>query len=242
MTLLAALLFVAAQAQTADEIIDKAQTVNEVESSIQTVRMTIVSKRGSERVRELEMRARKEGEVRKSVARFKSPSDVAGVSLLLIDTPDAVDDQQLYMPATKATTRISGSGRKGSFMGTDFSYEDFEQADASAVHTLIEQSDDVWVIDTDPGKASQYGRVRAHVSKSDYIARKVEFFDKDDEPLKLMEVLETAKEGDKTLPVKTSMQNLKRGTSTRMEVLERTLDLSLEDLPDDTFTKAWLER
>lgn len=60
----------------------------------------------------------------KSLFVFDQPRDVQGTALLThahINTPD---DQWLYLPALKRVKRISSSTRSGSFMGSEFSYED----------------------------------------------------------------------------------------------------------------------
>jgi len=232
-----------AQAETAEEIVDKARDANQVQSSVQSVRMTLVSKSGSERVRELDMRARRDEEIVKSLVRFTKPSDVAGTQLLLIDHPGQVDEQLLYLPAVKRTNRISGKSRKGSFMGSDFSYEDFETTDMpDAAHSMVSSDGDVWVIDSKPGSDSSYGRVRSYITKSDYVSRKVEFFDQEDAQIKVLEVVETKVEGSVTLPMKSVMKTLKKGTETRLDILEVQLDVSTEVLPDETFTQEFMER
>ena len=76
----------------------------------------------------------------------------------MVDNPDTIDEQVLYLPALKRTNRIAGRARKGSFMGSDFAYEDLEISDAaSATHALVSETDAVWVIDSTPGADSSYG-------------------------------------------------------------------------------------
>jgi hypothetical protein len=232
-----------AGATTAEEIMDKAREAREVDSSVQQVTMVLVSKSGSERSRDLEIKVKKDGEIIKSHIRFASPADVAGTTFLQIDNPDQVDEQLLYLPALKRVNRISGKSRKGAFMGSDFSYEDMELSEApDADHAVVEETDAVWVIDTNPGADSTYGRIRSHVTKADYMARKVEFFDKDNEALKVLEVLATELDGTITVATKSIMTSLSRGTKTRLEVKEHRLNVPAEELPDELFTQAALER
>ncbi|WP_420604407.1 outer membrane lipoprotein-sorting protein [Methylobacterium sp.] len=64
------------------------------------------------------------GDGDKSLFVFDQPRDVQGTALLThahINTPD---DQWLYLPALKRVKRISAATRSGSFMGSEFSYED----------------------------------------------------------------------------------------------------------------------
>ena len=60
----------------------------------------------------------------KSLFIFDQPRDVQGTALLTHAHINTQDDQWLYLPALKRVKRISASTRSGSFMGSEFSYED----------------------------------------------------------------------------------------------------------------------
>lgn len=232
-----------AMANDADSIIEKARKVQRINNAIQEVNMVLRSKNGSTRERTFEMRIRKDGDVVRTYVRFSQPSDVAGTQLVMVDNPDKVDEQVLYLPALKRTNRIAGRARKGAFMGSDFAYEDLEISDASAgTHTLISESEAVWVIDSTPGSDSSYGRIRAHVSKNDFMIRTVEFFDAKDQAVKRLDVTDTATDNGVTIPTKSVMKNLKRGTSTEMNVSNYRLNVPAAEIPDETFTVGYLER
>ncbi len=231
-----------ALAMTPQEVMEQAQEANAVTSSIQKVEMTIVSKSGSERKRSMDMKVKKKGDVRMTLAEVTAPSDEAGTKLLLVDNPGKIDEQLFYLPSTKQTMRVSGKARKGAFLGSDFSYEDFELDPKTGEHTMVEETEAHWVIDTDPGEDSQYGRLRSTVDKESKVARKVEFFDKKGEALKVLEVVEIVTESGKNLARRTEMKNLKKGSKTVMRVLEQRVDVADEELPDEAFTKAAMER
>jgi len=241
-TLLALSLSALAQ-QSAAEIIEQAKQTQKVDNSIQQIRMVLVSKSGSERVRELEMRIRRDDEVLSSYTRFSHPSDVSGTQLIVVDNPDALDEQLLYLPALKRVQRIAGRARTGAFMGSDFAYEDLEISGVdAAVHTLVSEDAQAWVIDTTPGADSSYSRIRTTVSKADYLPRTVAYFDKKGEALKVLTVEETAMDGETVIPVRSVMRNLQKGTTTRMEILEHQLNVPPEQIPDETFTASFMER
>lgn len=243
MSLLLVLCMGVASADTAEEIVDRARAANQVESSIQTLRMVVVSKSGSERVKELELRSRRKEDRVSSYIEVKAPSDVAGTKLLMIDHDDQPDEQLTYLPIYKRVNQMSGSSRKGAFIGSDFSYEDLDIREAAeGEHTLVEENDTTWVIDTVPSDSPQYSRIRSHITRADNVARKVEFFDKKGEPLKLLEVLSVAVSDGVSLPVSSKMSNLQRRTHTTLEITEHQLNVSEEVLPDETFTSAYLER
>lgn len=226
-----------------NKLIAEAQETRQVENSIQKVRMVLVSRSGNERIREFEARVKTDGEVVKSWTRFSHPSDVAGTQLVLVDNPDTADAQLLYLPALQRVNRIAGKARKGSFMGSDFAYEDLEVSGLEeAKHTLVEETAEAWVIDSVPGGGSSYSKMRSTVTKADKVPARVEFFDSKGTLLKVLTVEETAREGDVVLPTRSTMENVQKGTRTRLEVLEHRLNVSGTEIPDETFTSAFMER
>ena len=232
-----------AAATTPAEILEGARKAQKVDRSIQVVRMTLVSRGGAERVREFELRVRRDDDVLKSWTRFQHPADVAGTQLVVVDPPDRVDEQLLYLPALKRVNRIAGKARSGAFMGSDFRFEDLELAGASdATATLVSEDEATWVLDAVPGADSSYGRLRLHVARADHLPRRVEYFDKKGVAVKVLEVEEVIVDGEAALPRRSTMRDLKRGTSTRMEILSHRLNVPPEEIPDETFTAAWMER
>ena len=72
--------------------------------------------------------------------------------------------------------------------------------------------------------------------------RIAEFFDNNGQPLKRLDVLETATDNGVTIPIKSVMKNLRRGTSTQMNVSSHRLNVPASEIPDETFTVGYLER
>lgn len=233
-----------ASAQTAEEIVERARDANQVARSIQTVTMTIVGKGGGERVRELVLKSRRADGATASYIEVTSPADLAGTKLLAIESADGKEEQLLKLASFPGVKRISGNGRRSSFLGSDFTYEDLAIRDvAEGEHTLVSDEGDTWVIDTVPEDSVQYGKVRAHLTKSDLVARKVEFFDKKDGSLsKVLEITETAKSGNTTLPRRTVMRNVQKDRRTELRVTEQRVDVGEDELPADVFTAGYLER
>ena len=92
-----------------------------------TAGMTMVlrDRQGRESVREMRFKVLEvpaDGD--KSLFVFDQPRDVQGTALLTHAHGNTQDDQWLYLPALKRVKRISASRRSGSFMGSEFSYED----------------------------------------------------------------------------------------------------------------------
>ncbi len=87
--------------------------------------MVLKDRQGRESVRQMRFKVLEvpdDGD--KSLFVFDQPRDVQGTALLTHAHINAPDDQWLYLPALQRVKRISASRRAGSFMGSEFSYED----------------------------------------------------------------------------------------------------------------------
>ena len=92
-----------------------------------TAGMTMVlrDRQGRESVRQMRFKVLEvPGDGDKSLFVFDEPRDVQGTALLTHAHINTQDDQWLYLPALKRVKRISAAKRSGSFMGSEFSYED----------------------------------------------------------------------------------------------------------------------
>ena len=118
-------------------------------------------------------------EGRKQLMIFQQPADVAGTGLLSIDYDlgSKEDDQWLYLPSLKKSTRISSGEKSGSFMGTDLTYSDMTKNDPNDFnYTIKKQSvqvgtEDCWLIEARPKSQrvqneTGYQKSRVWVSKS----------------------------------------------------------------------------
>ena len=116
---------------TAQQIVDKSLERNKFgfQNAIADITLKLISKRGSERVREVQIKSIEREGLGKSLVRFHAPADVAGTGFLLLEKADADDDQYLYLPALGKVKRITGSQRNQRFMGTDLTYADMESRD-----------------------------------------------------------------------------------------------------------------
>lgn len=87
--------------------------------------MLLRDRHGRESVRQMRFKVLEvPGEGDKSLFVFDRPRDVQGTALLTHAHINTQDDQWLYLPALRRVKRINASRRSGSFMGSEFSYED----------------------------------------------------------------------------------------------------------------------
>ena len=160
-----------------------------------TARQTMLlrNKQGQESRRELRIKVLEvEGDGNRSLFVFDEPRDVAGTAMLVHGHTDAPDDQWLYLPALTRVKRISSSNRSGSFMGSEFSYEDIstpevekftyrylrDESCGELICTVVER------FPTD--ERSGYLRQVVWRDKDDLRVWKVEYYDRRDSHLKTL--------------------------------------------------------
>ncbi len=94
-------------------------------NSVADLTMILRNKRGQESRRQLRIKTIEvEGDGDRSMFVFDKPRDVKGTAFLVHAHREKADEQWLYLPALKRVKRISSSNQSGSFMGSEFSYED----------------------------------------------------------------------------------------------------------------------
>ena len=87
--------------------------------------LTLRNRQGQESRRELRISTLEvDGDGDKSLTVFDTPRDVKGTAFLSFTHSTKPDDQWLYLPALKRVKRISSRNKSGSFMGSEFAYED----------------------------------------------------------------------------------------------------------------------
>jgi len=240
---------------TADQIIEKSTSNRTVKNSIQTMTMKIYDSRGNARVRTITSKIKEnEDGLARSYVRFDEPADVEGVQFLTVQNAGVEDDQWLYMPAAGMLNRISGSSRRGSFMGSDFSFEDLSIGGNpdDGTHKLLGETTievggtryAVYKVETIPKAElkSGYQRFVSYISKDDFMPRQIEFYDaKKGALIKRMSLLNVKRDGELLVPLKTTMENIKRGTRTEVLVEDYRVNVPAEELPDSMFTPDYLQ-
>ena len=155
--LLSPLISFAADDSEARKIMDLVDAVDDGDRAKSRLQMTLIDKRGNQRVRELQRFSMDQGEDIHSMLFFLSPADVKNTGFLTYDYDDAAkdDDQWLYLPALRKTKRIASSDKSGSFMGSDFSYSDMTRRVLDDYDFSIVKEDEVnghkvWLIQATP--------------------------------------------------------------------------------------------
>jgi outer membrane lipoprotein-sorting protein len=158
--------------------------------------MTLKNKRGQESIRKMRIKTlevKNDGD--KSLTIFDNPRDVKGTAFLNYSHKKGDDDQWLYLPALKRVKRISSRNKSGSFMGSEFSYEDISGQEVEKytykwIRDESCQGQDCYVIERYPidKKNSGYTRQVVWLDKKEYREWKIEFYDRKKSLLKILTI------------------------------------------------------
>lgn len=169
---------------------DIVQRMDEVNSATDGSRdATMLIERGNQKlVRKMHMQSKQYSEGERSLIRFVEPADVRDTQYLSWTYDDIArdDDLWVFFPSENLIRRISGGGKKGAFMRSDFANEDMEvRAVDDDVHSLIKKTElngvAVYLVESTPipdkAKDSNYAKRRIWVDKEKWLALKIEYYD-----------------------------------------------------------------
>jgi len=234
------------QAQDAKEIAYKVYSRNAPKNGESDMSMTLINKKGSERVRNLHQYFIDLGETEKQIMFFTSPADVKNTSFMNWSYDDAAkdDDQWLYLPALMKVKRISSSSKDNDFMGSDFTYEDMEKRSPEKdnhkfIKSEIFNGEDVWVVEASPKEEEQYSKRKVWISKTKLLPVKVEFYDEDAALLKALSVTETTQINGYWIVVKQVMKNVQKNHQTVILLANIKVE---NGTTEEKFTQREMER
>ena len=200
--------------------------------------MILKNKHGQESIRKIRIRSLEvEGDGDKSLSIFDNPRDVKGTAFLTFSHKVGDDDQWLYLPALKRVKRISSRNKSGSFMGSEFAYEDISSQEVEK-YTYKWLRDEVYagkesfVVERYPvdKKNSGYTRQVTWIDKGEYRILKVEYYDRKNSLLKTLISKEYQKYLEKYWrPSEMNMVNHQNGKSTRLEWSNYKFRIGLKD-------------
>jgi outer membrane lipoprotein-sorting protein len=212
--------------------------------------MILRNRRGQESVREFHSRTLEvpeDGD--KSLIVFDWPGDIEDTALLTFAHKVDDDDQWLYLPALKRVKRISSGNRSGSFVGSEFAYEDM-------IRPEVEKYSYKWLRDGPcPGSEklecyvyeryptdedSGYSRQVVWRDKTEYRTFKIDYYDRKKAHLKTLMANDYKQyEGRYWRPGEMLMVNRQNGKSTVLQWEGYKFDTGLRD---EDFTTRALER
>ena len=144
----------------------------------------------SRKIRNKTLEVKNDGD--KSLSIFDWPRDVKGTALLNFTHKTGNDDQWLYLPALKRVKRISSANKSGSFMGSEFSYEDITSQEVEKytykwIRDEEYRDEKCFVFERYPVyKNSGYTRQVVWLEQKDYKILQIKFYDRKGALLKIL--------------------------------------------------------
>ena len=194
--------------------------------------MNLIDKKGKIRTRLLKTYRMGDD---KQIMWFLKPADVKGSSFLRLSYDDRDDDMWIYLPAFGKVRRIASHAKKGSFMGTDFSFEDMgDRKLKDYTYKLLKEVEingqPCWVVESIPNKgiATDYSKIVSWIQKDGYYDVREEFYDSRGN-LKKVKTVEFQIIKKYWMPVKMVMENLKSKHKTEMIFNDLEVDTGLDE-------------
>lgn len=218
--------------------------------------MVIEDKSGRKRERSLDVRSMNFAEGTRLLMKFSAPADVKNTGLLSVDYDDGgtSDDQWLYLPSLRKSTRIASTQKSGSFMGTDFSYADMTKADPKDYeYKVLKQStkvggQDCWLIEARPKTdkaARETGYLKSHVwvDKARLIVLQTKAWVKAGKRLKFLKSEDIRKVDGVWVIHKLSAQTRKgKGVESTTVMLYSDLKLNNSSVGEQDFSQRGMEK
>jgi len=209
-------------------------------------RMLIAAKDGTTTERLVDQYSQDGPQGKRAMIVFQKPASVAGTRFLVVENPGRDDDRWIFLPSLGKVRRIASGEGSGTFMGTDFTYDDISSADRDPgkdEHSLLRSEElagaDCWVIESRPRDSGyQYSKMVSWIDKATRIGRRIELYDRKGALLKIVETGRIEKIQGRLTPLSTKMSNVQAKTSTTIEVEILKYD---EKIPEGVFTPRYLE-
>ncbi|MES2818103.1 MAG: outer membrane lipoprotein-sorting protein [Pseudomonadota bacterium] len=180
----------AAEGLSADEIIRQTRDRDDGTSFMSQVSLILHDKKGNARVREFTFLQKDYGDSDKSSMYFSAPQDVRDVAFH-IENPHEVlgkeDSQWMYLPVSRQTRRISTTDKRGSFMGSEYSYADLDKIRVGDYRqTLLGEEKvlerDCYVIEREPASPevlvkTGYNKLKVWIDKQNHLVMRQDFYD-----------------------------------------------------------------
>jgi hypothetical protein len=248
---LAAILFLVSAfglyAQDAESIIRASRDRIKADTISTRSKMVITAKDGSKTERVLDQYSKDGSNGSRTMIVFQQPATVAGTRFLTMENYGA-DDRWIFLPSLGKVRRIAATEGSGSFMGTDFSYDDISSMSRGVeldTHTILREENyggsPCYVIQSVPKNSSyQYSKMISWVAKDSKITTKIELYDKKNtsSPVKTVEMSGIKEiQGRSTVTV-TKITTHAAGTSTTINMDIYKYD---DPIPEKVFTTTFLE-
>lgn len=171
---------------TAKDVMERVDDRYDGDSSISSWTMILIDRRERQRTRDMRIYQKDYTQDTKRLYLFESPADIRGTAFLNFDWNDLDrdDDSWLYLPSLQRVKRLATSDTSDSFLGSDFTYADFnglqiEWYDYSFINdSEVVDGEDCWVIEVtakpefkdEAEDATGYSRAQFWVRKDIFVS------------------------------------------------------------------------
>jgi hypothetical protein len=223
-------------ANTGVEVMDKVyQEANKNKNKVADVKLTILDSENNERVRFFTLKTKITDDFDKSIIKFYEPVNIKGTSLLTHKNKKNDESLQwIYFPSFKSVKSISNQEKDQSFMGSDFSYSDIAgRLLKDDNHVLVKEDKDYYYVRSIPKNESSYSKIDSIVNKSNNVAVKISFYNKQNEIFKVLTNEKIANINGAYEVVFSRMKNL---TTKGSSIIEKNNIDTLKNIKDDELT------
>lgn len=231
---------------TGTQIVDKAYNIPTGDDQTSTLTMTLVNKSGKKRVRKIKQFTKDFGNIEKSIMFFQSPADVKNTSFMNWSyNSNKSDDQWIYLPALKKTKRLSSDSKSDYFMGSDFTYDDLgdRKLDADKHKLLREETVDgfkCYVVESvSKDEDYMYSKTITWINKNNFVGVKKQFYDEDDELLKVLSIKSAKKISGFWIITQSEMKNVQKNHKTIIQLGNIVINTGISD---SKFTERMMTR
>jgi len=234
--------------QSAKEIVKKAKTQVDLSTLGTRAKMYIQKDGKTLNIMVIDQYSSKDKNgLQRTLIDFKEPANAKGIRFLMQAKKDGSMDQRIYLPSLKKVKRIAAeSDGSESFMGTDFSYNDVsflsrdaEQDNFTFLPETTVDKKACYVIEGKPKDSGySYSKTVLFITKDDSTMIKVEFYNKDEKIVKILELSKYKKVQGINTPMQTKLSTIATKTSTIIELQKVNYGMKI---PEKVFTTKYLE-
>jgi len=234
-------------AQDAASIVEQSRNRIKADTVSTRSRMIITAKNGAVTERVMDQYSKKDAQGNaRAVIVFQEPVSVRGSRFLTVENSGREKDQWIFLPSLGKIRRIAASEGAGSFMGSDFSYDDISSTDRKTDqdnHKILRtekfNDKDCYVIESSSKDTNyQYSKMIQWIDAKSFVIYKIELYDRRGNQVKLLEIPEYREVQGRLAPYQTKMTTLAEGTSTSINVVNLKYD---DPIPESVFTTRFLE-
>ena len=199
---------------------------------------------GIARVFDLKRKLTKDGEA--SYLEVTAPENLKDTRFLFIERGPSGSVQYIYTRSFGRSVRVGGDARKQSFLGSEFYVSDLIMPDLNAFTFTVTGEEEVGgrkckLVESVPKNPADepYSKVVMAIDPADALILRTQFFDPKGKLLKVWTVEKFEKVQGYWTPRLHSVTNVQDNASSKLEVTEVKYEA---DIPDEVFTKPYLER